>query len=129
MTVTPRDYLDSALEMSAGQNEITLRNAVSRFYYGAYHVCLEFADHQNLGHPDCNNKPSSHENLICRMRKSRITGIESIVRLFDICKKRRVKADYKLKQTISKEDEENQRIDCFRILQKVTNLTNTIEDD
>lgn len=38
MSVTPKEFLDSAIELSkSGQDEMTQRNVVSRAYYAVYH--------------------------------------------------------------------------------------------
>lgn len=38
----PRDFISLALRLSASNNEADLRSAVSRAYYGAFHVARQF---------------------------------------------------------------------------------------
>ncbi|HEX7375462.1 MAG TPA: hypothetical protein VF278_00040 [Pirellulales bacterium] len=38
----PRDFISLALRFSASKNEAELRSAVSRAYYGAFHVAKQF---------------------------------------------------------------------------------------
>ncbi|HET6878557.1 MAG TPA: hypothetical protein VFI31_00195 [Pirellulales bacterium] len=38
----PRDFISLALRLSNSQNEADLRSAVSRAYYGAFHVARQF---------------------------------------------------------------------------------------
>lgn len=75
---------------------------MSRAYYGAYHHALAFANQQNM---TTNFKSGSHEDLSMRFEDS---GNRSDAYKLRHMHSQRCKADYKLKEKISKIDAEMQ---------------------
>lgn len=65
MSVTPRDFLESAKQIDIDGPEIGRRNAISRAYYAAMHEAAQILP----PHPaDPDFRGSSHENLISGLR-------------------------------------------------------------
>ncbi|MGL4861289.1 MAG: hypothetical protein ACRC5A_16455 [Enterobacteriaceae bacterium] len=104
MAVTPHDFLQSAEKLNDPECEITLRNAVSRAYYSAYHLTLQKVEKASVTLPG-HVKGGVHKRLIelfkCRDAGRVCDGLtdiqqKEIAELLDSAKKLRVKADYKL---------------------------------
>lgn len=70
--------------------EIDYRNAISRSYYTAFHICeqhIQLLDHQGCG---------IHRSLVLTMAEQDERRIKRLALQLDKCRKKRVKADYKL---------------------------------
>lgn len=103
MSVTYQQFLDSAKESLNGESEIDYRNAASRSYYAAYHICLD------LGRrfPDFTDvKGGVHERLINKLVNAKDPNIKSVGYILQTCRSFRKKADYLLQDKFSKYEAE-----------------------
>jgi len=101
MSVTYQHFLDSARVFLSGSSEMDYRNAASRGYYAAYHICL------NLGKqlPDfTDEKLGVHEKLITKLERARDRNIKAVGYILRTCKSSRKKADYLLEDKFSKQE-------------------------
>src|SRR5688572_29044903 len=57
----PTDFIATAVRLSASNRESDLRTAVSRAYYGAYHLALDFVSLAGVSLP---TSADSHEKLV-----------------------------------------------------------------
>ena len=99
--------------------EIDLRNAISRAYYCAYHVCepkFQVTHHENCG---------LHEDLIESMIATNITSVRQIAFQLRKCKAKRVKADYKLNQNIYVSEAEQVIAEVQKIADNIEQLVNS----
>lgn len=101
MSVTPQEFLDSALELAtAGTNEICQRNAISRLYYAAFHRAQEFIK------PDGVDRGfGSHRNYFDQLNEA--DGGSTARRLgmhLKVVYSGRIKSDYKLDEDVQPRD-------------------------
>jgi len=97
MSVTPRDFLDSAIGLAGtGCDEMTQRNAISRAYYSAYHCSCEFIEPE-----DSDEKVGVHKRYITQLMRGENGSIERKIggKIKSMYVRRRV-ADYFLKDDI-----------------------------
>ncbi len=119
MSVTHQHFLDSARVFLSGTSEMDCRNAASRSYYAAYHICL------NLGRqfPDfADEKYGVHEKLIKKLENARDRNIKSIGYVLRTCKVSRNKADYSLEEKFSKQEAEMAIKQAERIVQRYSEI-------
>lgn len=125
MTVSATDFFESAETMLANGSNISLRNAISRSYYAAYHDALRVAD-QFCPDANAHLKMGSHERLIERfkgnttLQKGRSWGI-----ILQYLKVQRHKADYHLNEKVSQVEAETHLRTVERLLKE---LAATSED-
>src|SRR5438132_1017125 len=112
MSITQNDLLLQARELlSAAASEVQFRNVVGRAYYAAYHEATRF--HNSLptaGKPP--HEPSGvHAVLAHRLRNplipasdARFRNSQNIGRHLAWMHEKRIKADYRLLQTIGKSE-------------------------
>lgn len=108
MSVTPDDFLKSALEFAAsGLGEINQRNAISRAYYASYHqACGAIAPD---GKPRYTTAPDGtkrtlgmHTGYIEQLKESQPSTIERSVGVkLGAIYSGRIIADYRLKESVS----------------------------
>ncbi len=99
--IEPQDFMSSG-KLMLGNVEINNRNAISRIYYGVYHISLNFAGNY-LGFT-YESGQSRHKQLInffksCNDRKLKVIG-----RQMEKLRNARNEADYSLKSFISSDD-------------------------
>ncbi len=123
MPITQKDLINSAkLMINAGNlslSEVDYRNAISRAYYAAYHEADRVANKYSKG--NSGNKHGMHEKLINKLIshpniQQRDAVINQIGSLLRMCKKQRVRADYRLRATLSKTDAEATLLNCEQII-------------
>ena len=98
MGIQYRDFLDSAKSILKHNNncaEIDLRNAISRAYYSAYHICASKFLPANV------KGKGSHERLIIGMMSSEDDQVKELAEQLKNLKRKRHKADYKLEILIT----------------------------
>jgi len=106
MTVSFNNFINSARKLSIGSDEIDYRNAASRAYYAVYHEArrVSVCSNGNTGlrtgiHQKLCEKLKTHTGSNKKDSDIRKIGIN-----LAMCKKERVKADYKINLTYSKVD-------------------------
>lgn len=96
LTMSPNEFISVATQLLASETEGRLRSAVSRAYYGAFHVAREFLS-------DCGViiglDPFAHRNVRWCLENSNAPPIEDAARLLDTLRKARNNADYQLSST------------------------------
>jgi len=106
--IDPSDLIKFARELyGPSANEVRLRGAISRAYYGAYHYCDQIADKYcgELSESDLAREKGMHIQLFVRMDRycDDVAVVEDVRILGQQAKKlhyRRIKADYDLTGTI-----------------------------
>lgn len=92
----PHEFISVATQLLAGEGEGRLRSAVSRAYYGAFHLAREFLS-------DCGIiigiDALAHRNVRWCLANSNEQFIEKASRLLDTLRESRNEADYKLAST------------------------------
>ena len=83
----PIDFLTTAQE-SIGKREVDYRNAASRAYYSAFHLCKGLVESFPIG--------ASHEKVILALREHPDKRMKSLGNSLQQIKEIRVHADYKL---------------------------------
>lgn len=103
MSVLPTDFLESALAMSLSQDEMAVRNAISRAYYAAYHQAqVKFPSDREFMR---GSRIGFHMAYIEQLMReppgsaARFTAVK-----LSVMKARRAKADYELGVDLSKRD-------------------------
>lgn len=98
MAIKHRDFLNYAqnvIKDNSNCGEVDLRNAISRSYYSAYHICAGKFE------PSRNDKMGAHERLISGMRNSQDTKVRELAEQLKTLKAKRTKADYRLELLIT----------------------------
>ncbi len=98
MSATPLDFFNSAESMAAGgqKDEMTLRNILSRSYYGAYHRACEFV----VPSP-CTERGGMHREYIEKLMQHDKSSTErKIGEKLKSMYARRLLADYHLQENI-----------------------------
>jgi uncharacterized protein (UPF0332 family) len=96
----PADFISLAIRLSNSHNEADLRTAVSRAYYGAFHVAREFLE-------DCGVylsgkelfKVEAHQKVRFCLGESRNEDAVMVGKKLGSLRDRRNEADYELKLT------------------------------
>jgi hypothetical protein len=92
----PSEFIATAVRLSASNRESDLRSAVSRAYYGAYHVALDYVSRAGVSLPTA---ADSHEKLVwCLEAGGHDLAAKVAVRLGLLRRDRNV-ADYDLRDT------------------------------
>lgn len=97
MSVTPQDFLTSAIELSiSGHDEIIQRNAISRAYYAAYHRACEF-----IRPVESDENVGVHKRYVNQLMKGENGSIERRIggKIKSMFARRRV-ADYRITESI-----------------------------
>ncbi|PKE30947.1 hypothetical protein CWS43_09710 [Rahnella sp. AA] len=107
MPVTADDFLKSALSFEDCRHEMTLRNRVSRAYYGAYLLARDVQIASKIKAP--NGRGGVHAQLIDYYRQEMNPEMGSVSQreiagLLSMAKVLRTKADYKLNILIPASD-------------------------
>lgn len=98
MCVKPFDFLNSAIQLAGGGDEMSKRNALSRAYYAAYHHAREICDPVD---EDEEVQTGMHRRFIEGLVQSEPGTLNRIlgVKLNTLYAKR-IKADYRLSDEI-----------------------------
>lgn len=111
---------DELLEKSSG--EAGIRASIGRSYYALFHEAHATAVRLSL--PEQSSKNGSHEALI-----SRFTGhgkrLDIIARRIRQCKILRVKADYEIRDEVTKKDAQVHLATCKSISSELSRLVQT----
>lgn len=99
--IEPQDFMSSGKFM-LGDVEINNRNAISRIYYGVYHISLNFASNY-LGFTYVSGQ-SRHKQLINFFKSYDNRKLKVIGRQMEKLRNARNEADYSLESFISSED-------------------------
>lgn len=90
MAITPDELLRTADELARGDRESDWRNATSRAYYAAYHVCIPFAFGSQSAEP-------GHREIANKLtRPTAAMHSRSAGYLLDQCRGLRERADYRI---------------------------------
>jgi hypothetical protein len=97
----PRDFHVYAVESSTGTpDEAACRSAISRAYYAAYLVALQYVRSRKIrAYPPPDEYWGSHQRIIHAVGEIRHPGARVIERDLDRLKRLRVSADYHLEYT------------------------------
>lgn len=87
------DFLDTAIRLSASQRESDCRSAVSRAYYGVFHVTISFVEIAGISLPATG---SVHEKLAWLLHAGNCSEIVQAGSILEILRKERNRADYDL---------------------------------
>jgi uncharacterized protein (UPF0332 family) len=87
-----KDFLTSAQQSIQGCQEVDYRNAASRGYYCAYHVCKTFLEKL----PKQGSVGDSHEKIIAELLSHSDKNLQKLGRQLEQAKILRHRADYKL---------------------------------
>jgi uncharacterized protein (UPF0332 family) len=104
MPISCEKFLSSALTLLQGFEEVDYRNAASRGYYAAFHVCLTAANAAML--PDIYTGVGPHERLILRLCDSQDNRHKNLGKNLKKIKPYRIYADYKINRYFPKYDAE-----------------------
>lgn len=126
MSVTAHDFFSSAEKALLDGTEIGFRNATSRSYYSIYHQMLDFVNRYHQPDPTANQKMSSHERLIERVRllKDTPTARSTAIMLQNM-KLQRCISDYEIDTEIRQLDAELQLATAKRIHQRLDSYRST----
>lgn len=121
MAVDYTDFLTSARSMLAGGDveEVCIRNAMSRSYYGLYHIALRYADAAHVP-PVSDWAGKTHEKLAAFYEGSFHANKEHRLKLRGIgyalkqSHRARCRADYHLDLAVDQLSAESQAISCER---------------
>lgn len=98
MATTPSELLQTADELAQGVRECDWRNAASRAYYAAYHICIPFAFDSSSANP-------GHRELARRLtHPTAATHRKSAGYLLDQCRELRERADYRINADFQRDD-------------------------
>ena len=112
MSVTPTDFLNSAVVLSADADEMAQRNALSRAYYAAFHIAKERISLDDAEDPE--ERKCMHRRYIDQLQQHGSGSNERQVggRLNQMYQ-RRILADYRLKEGL-RHDAVARQIDVAR---------------
>jgi uncharacterized protein (UPF0332 family) len=104
MSICAEDFYTSALELAKLKEEVSLRNCLSRAYYGAYHTAKTVVPPESYDYED-GKKAGSHKRYIDQLLQGENGSFErqlgvKLLRLYD----RRITADYHLNKTVIQAD-------------------------
>lgn len=92
MAVSPKQLLEAAQELAAGNREVDFRNAASRAYYAAYHRCRPIAQRNGLR----TSNRGVHSDVIDALRTSTKPALKQLTQMLARCRTLRAKADYSI---------------------------------
>lgn len=90
------DFLDLAVRLSASHKEADLRSAVSRAYYGVYHLAIAFVEDAGVALPAA---AEAHEKLVWLLNAGETLRAIDASRMLASLRKERNRADYDLSVT------------------------------
>ena len=116
MPVTPDAFLEAAKRIVQGGEEIDHRNATSRAYYAAYHVCREFAE--SMHRPQFADT-GTHSALVRAFTNRTNNSYKSAGYLLEACRRQRMSADYEIETSLTASEARTVINQCDRIFEKV----------
>lgn len=116
MSVTHSDFLRSAKNILRADDEIAIRNAVSRAYYAAYHCSLAL-DH-GFGSTE-NQNGGIHTQWVQRLTSHPNMKFKSVGYILNTLRGRRATADYDLENDIDDIFAQTVISDTERLIRKV----------
>ena len=119
MPVTANALLEAAKVLGRGETEVDRRNAASRACYAAYHRCLPVGRSVGLS---AQPGQGVHRQLIATLTGNPSRGLKSLGYMLELCRKRRVEADYAIETEFSPEKTRTVLAQCEKILNKADTL-------
>ncbi|MXW49882.1 MAG: hypothetical protein F4X81_10595 [Gammaproteobacteria bacterium] len=120
MAVTPERLLEAATSIAKGDQEVDWRNATSRAYYAAYHRCRLVAQEARFSLTEAG---SVHAALVETLTTPLSSApLKSMGYLLEQCRRRRVRADYRIDENFSRDIANAVLADSKRILEKAGTL-------
>ena len=121
MAATPESLLAAATSLGRGSSEEDWRNATSRAYYAAFHRCQQLAQEANL---PVAPSGSIHRTLVDAMTDRFTSGpaFTSLGYILDLCRRRRVEADYNIDTDFPQSLAHEVLEDCRDILDRANAL-------
>lgn len=125
MSITFKDFLDSAQKLVKSNDEVDHRNAASRAYYAAFHEAKRVSKYSNSM---VIKNQGVHEQLIQKLKTHpgkdpRSHNIRDIGNFFSQCKSYRVRADYHINKNFPNPD----ALKAISIAEQIINLSLPIQ--
>ena len=115
MPVKPIEILHVATNLLNSNVEAACRSAVSRAYYAAYHHGIQVVEVKLPMTKNMTYKGGCHQQFLIRLLNGKSQAWDDIALKVDNLRRKRVRADYYLDQSISK----SLAHDCVRAAQKI----------
>ncbi|HEY1398518.1 hypothetical protein [Roseateles sp.] len=122
MTTTPEDLKSVAEALSIQEIEAWQRSAISRAYYASFHRCLEWESGLPKKASVNRQKGGEHQQLLNRLRKPNASCSEKekqlSIKLHSLLRsqrERRVKADYRIDEDVSRKEMRRQLADARQL--------------
>ena len=115
MPVTANALLEAAKVLGRGETEVDRRNAASRAHYAAYHRCLPVGRSVGLS---AQPGQGVHRQLIDTLTGNPSRELKSLGYMLELCRKRRVEADYAIETEFPSEKTRIVLAQCEKILNK-----------
>ncbi|WP_434517861.1 hypothetical protein [Pseudomonas sp. NFX1] len=123
MTVNSSDFINlakSALE-SKDLNEIDIRSAGSRAYYGVYHKAREVIDNKELTYAKL-EKAGSHESLIMTIHRIGSQNSKTLAEAIRSLKRYRHLCDYHLADKVRKNHTQMKLLEAQKLIERLSRL-------
>lgn len=118
MAVLADDFIKSAALLFQGGSEIDWRNSISRAFYGVLHQTVDFAADKGIPDPNAHLKMGTHERLIEQLSAAPAQPIgKQLAYVLEDMKRKRVIADYRLKEPLLEREASQQLKTAERIEQ------------
>jgi len=130
MAIVPADFISTAQRLTTGSEESDYRSAISRAYYSTYHYCDALKNH--LPQRTVSGSSGVHEILVARFEQcdkgyEYSSEARKIGYLLAQLRTARVKADYRLKDTIRKKLAESNILTAQRLIKLTDELDSMIK--
>ncbi len=115
------EFLETAREFLTKQpiREVDCRNAASRAYYCAFHLCKQLLEQHPPNEPQ---RGSEHEKVIAELRTHQDKRFKPLGNMLFDARDQRVSADYKLNKKFSIHDAKTTVTFSNRILQEIQKI-------
>lgn len=120
-----RQFLTSAQIFMQGGREIDYRNAASRAYYCAFHLCKNLVETIPIS---TDNIGTSHQRIIDALAQSHDKRLKSLANKLKVVRELRHKADYKLDIKFSRYEASRALSHTQKITSEVENLLQSLPD-
>ena len=117
MSVDPHTLLDAAKRLAEGEREVDQRNATSRAYYAAYHLCVAIAEEL----PPPARTSGVHRTLIDQLTAGN-NRLKSIGYMLEDCFRARILADYDIKTSFMPKSTKTTLEHCAKIFEMASGL-------
>lgn len=118
--IEPSDLITKSAEFAQSQEEFYQRESLRLAYYAVFHLMLNKGN--QLGLSMVNHSGGVHQQVISAFRTQADLNAVHLARTAHNMKRKRVKADYKLAEVITRQDVLNQQADlqyCLMLLQNL----------